>query len=74
MCDCTSGNDGHKDVDARHKAGHDETHVNAHPLGSVSHLDCGSWRSAAAAADHGAHRFIGAEIFGAFDVEQCAEF
>src|SRR5260370_1921476 len=30
--------------------------------------------SAAAAADHGAHRIVGAEIFGAIDIEERAEF
>jgi hypothetical protein len=55
-----------KDVDARHEAGHDESLLDV-PFEFRSSL---ALESAAAAADDGAHRFIGAEIFGAIDIEQ----
>src|SRR6266853_5201905 len=45
------------------------------PGGASLNDDCrGDLKSAAATADHGANRFVGAEIFGAIDIEQGAEF
>src|ERR1700704_1900315 len=44
----------------------------AHP--PMSNFSRGNEPLPAAAADHGANRFIGAEIFGAIDIQQGAEF